>query len=155
MLRTIQSFFNTRIRRPEGVTSREATQDSLRIATAALLIETARADHEIRDEEREAVESALEKTFGLDAEDIQKLFSLAEEEVRESAGLYQFTSLIKKGFSYDEKRAVVELLWQVVFADRVLEKHEEHLVRKVAELLHVSHRDFIEAKIAARERSGG
>ncbi len=155
MLRNIQNFFNTRIQRPEGVTSREATEDSLRIATAALLIEAARADHELKEEERKAVDAALQKSFGLGPEEIEELYSLAEQEVKESAGLYQFTRLINKGFSYEKKRGIVELLWQVVFADSELEKHEEHLVRKVAELLHVSHKDFIEAKISARERSGG
>jgi len=154
MLKSIQGFFNRRIRPAEGVTSREATEEALRLATAALLIEVTRADKEVKEEERAVVTHSVGKTFGLSPDETQELVEMAEEEVRESVSLYQFTLLVDKGFSYEEKRHIVELLWQVVFADEEMEKHEEHMVRKIADLLHVTHRDFIEAKLKAR-RPGG
>jgi len=155
MFRKIQRYFDSQIRRPEGVTSIEADDARLRLATAALLIEVSRADHRIDDSERSAINHALKKTFGLSADETSELVELAEREVKESVSSYEFTRLINKGFSYERKRHVVELLWQVVFADSEMERHEEHLVRRIADLIHVSHKDFIEAKIKARAESAG
>lgn len=151
MLKAIQKFYEKKIRPVEGVTSREATGHSLMLATAALLIEAARADHEVRPEELGMVASAVQKTFDISDEETAEIIGLADEEVRESASFYQFTRLINKGFSYEQKKDVVERLWRVVFADAELEKHEEHLVRRVADLLHVEHRDFIDARRKARD----
>lgn len=151
MLKSIQRFFEEKISPEKGAASRKATEPALQRATAALLIEVTRADAEIKEEERGMVASAVRKTFGLAPEETEELIRMAEEEVRESASFYQFTALINKGFSYDEKRHVVELLWRVVFADAEMEKHEEHLVRRIAGLLHVEHKDFITAKQKARE----
>jgi uncharacterized tellurite resistance protein B-like protein len=95
----------------------------------------------------------VRKTFGISDEETAELISMADEEVKGSVSFYQFTRLINKGFSYEQKKGVVEHLWRVVFADAELERHEEHLVRRIADLLHVEHRDFIEAKLKARDSS--
>jgi uncharacterized tellurite resistance protein B-like protein len=151
MLKAIQRFYDKNIRPAEGVTSQEATEHSLRLATAALLVEITRADMETKDEELKTVTAAVKKTFGLSSEETTELIRMAEEEVAESVSFHQFTHLINKGFSYEQKKHVVELLWRVVYADSEMEKHEEYLVRKIADLLYVSHRDFIEAKLRARD----
>ena len=153
MLRNIQRFFDAKLNAPAGVTSHVADDSSLQRATAALLIEITRADREVKDEERSMVTAAIRRTFKLTPEETNEIIALAEEEVKEAVSLYQFTRLIDKGFAYDKKKHIVELLWHVVFADAEMEKHEEYLVRKIADLLHVSHRDFIEAKLKAREES--
>ncbi|MFQ5735765.1 MAG: TerB family tellurite resistance protein [Thermodesulfobacteriota bacterium] len=153
MIRSIQRFFEKKIRPARGVTTEKATEDSLKLATAALLIEAAKADTEIRDAEVATVTSAIRKTFGISKEQTAELMDMAGEHVSEAASFYPFTRLINKGFSYEEKKHVVELLWRVVFADSEMEKHEEHFVRRVANLLHVSHEDFIETKQRERARS--
>jgi uncharacterized tellurite resistance protein B-like protein len=81
---------------------------------------------------------------------VRELIALAEQEAAEATSLYQFTHLIDKGFSHEQKARVVELLWQVAFADGHLEAREEAVVRRVADLIHVPHKTYVAAKIRAR-----
>ncbi len=152
MLRSIKTFFDKKIKDPRGVTSTRATDDSLKMATAALLVEAVKADDNVSEEELCALRGGLGKKFGIDAAETEALIRLAEEETSEAVSLYGFTRLIDKGFKYDDKKDIIELLWEVVYADSVLEKHEEHLVRRIADLLQVSHKDFIEAKLRVKGR---
>ena len=150
MLRTIQEFFETRIKQPAS-TLPEAPERALQLATAALLIEVSRADHQVTDGERRAVADAVTRTFSLTPEETAALIRLAEEETQTAVSMYQFTHLIDKGFTPAQKVRVVELLWRVAYADADKDKHEEHLVRRIADLLHVAHKDFIDAKLRARD----
>ncbi len=152
MLRSIKTFFEKKMSPPEAVTSRRATDEALRLATAALLIEAVKADENIADEELGAVRAGLARKFGLRDEDIEDLIDLARGEVEDAPSMYGFTRLVDKGFGYEDKKEIIELLWEVVYADGVLDKHEEHLVRRVADLVQVSHRDFIDAKLRVKER---
>jgi len=115
----------------------------------------ARADFDVHPEEVEQVRQAVQTTFGLSRTDTEELIRLAQEEVKQATDYYQFTSLINKGFSQKEKIHVVELMWQVAYADGRMDKYEDHLVRKLANLMHVSHKDFIAAKHRARAASPG
>ena len=101
--------------------------------------------------ETDMITCAIATTFSLSEVETDEIIEMAEAEVKEAVSFYQFTHLINKGFSYERKLHVVELLWQVVYADLEMEKHEEYFVRKIADLLHVSHRDLIEAKHKARD----
>jgi len=151
MIKAIERFYNKRIRSPNGVTSAEATDSALMLATAALLIEISRADHIITPEETETITKAVRTTFSLTEKQTEELIEMADEQVKDAVSFYQFTHLINKGFSYEKKLHIVELLWQVVFADSEMEKHEEYFVRKIADLLHISHRDMIKAKHRVRD----
>ena len=112
---------------------------------------TALNDGEIKQVERDSVAAADQDTFALSEKETKELVRMADEELKESVSSYQFTHLINKGYSYEQKEHIVELLWRVVFADVEMEKHEEHLVRRIAGLLHVSHKDFIRAKLKVRD----
>lgn len=150
MLSRIQRFFELRM----SATGRAEDADSdqaLRLATAALLIEMMQADFEVQEEERQLLFRTLKSELSLSAADTAELIQLAEEQVAESVSLYSFTRLINDHFSYERKTRLVELLWRVAFADDQLEEREEHLVRKIANLIYVSHEDFIAAKKAARK----
>ncbi len=154
MLGNIKRFFEKNItgkKVSSGITSEKVTEDGLRLATAALLIELTRADSHVKEEEREVVTRALKKGFELTESEIEELITLAEGEVKEAISIFQFTHLIDKGFSYEKKKEIVSHLWQVALADDEMEKHEVHLIRKVADLLHVAHSDFIAAKQEARK----
>ena len=142
VLDAIQTFFSARID-PVG---EEHDQHSLQLATAALLYEMLRADHEEHPDERAALEAGLLQTFSLSAEETRQLVELAEREAAGSVSLYEVTTLINQRFSPEEKVQVVEMLWQVAFADGHLDRYEEALVRKIAELIYVPHRAFIQAK---------
>jgi uncharacterized tellurite resistance protein B-like protein len=122
----------------------------LELATAALLVEVMRSDG-AADAERRAVEAAVERRFGLSGDEARALVADAEAEVREAVGYYPFTSLINRHFSVEDKERIVELLWHVAYADATLSAHEQHVIRKVADLLHVSHASYIAAKLRARD----
>lgn len=124
-------------------------QDALQVAAAALLIEVMQADYDVTDAERVAVIEAMRGTFRLSEAEATELLHRAEGEAMNATSLYEFTSLINDRFSYSDKADVIEQMWQVAFADGELDKYEEHLIRKVADLLYVSHSDFIRAKLRA------
>ena len=97
--------------------------------------------------------AGIQATLGLQASETDELLRLAEAESRQAVSLFEFTREIDRGFSPEQKKRVVELLWLVAFADAQKDAHEEHLVRTIAGLLHVPHPDFIDAKIRARGQS--
>ena len=143
MLRAIQDFFRLKI---EPDTKTGPDQHGLQLATAALMFEMLRADDDEHPDERHTLEQALQKCFALSESETHQLAELAEREAAESVSLYQFTGLINRNFSPHEKIRVVEMLWQVAYADGRLDRYEEALVRKIAELIHVPHREFVQAK---------
>ena len=154
MLDSLKRFFQERAAGGPAETGGDPAQ-RLRLTAAVLLVEVMRADPEVRDEERTVVRTALQGTFGLSLADTEELVRLAEAEANAATSLYDFTSLVDKGFSREEKKRIVELMWLVAFADAEMHPLEEHLIRRVAGLLHVPHPDFIDAKTRARGASGG
>ena len=143
MLRAIQDFFRNRI---DTAVPGGHDEHGLRLATAALLFEIQRVDFEEHEEERVVLERVLQETFALSGEETSELARLAQQEAEDSVSLHQFTSLINQRFSPEEKVRVVEMLWQVAFADGRIDRYEEALVRKIAELIYVPHRDFVQAR---------
>jgi len=148
MLTAIRDFFDRQL----GDTGGEpADRHTIEVATAALLVEVARLDEGVDATERAVVQRAVREKFGLDADDAQKLIALAESEARNASDYWQFTSIINKRFTQPQKVRVIELLWEVAYADAGLNAYEEHLIRKLADLLHISHGDYITAKLRARD----
>jgi len=151
MLNAIREFFDQHV--AAGAAGGDE-RHTIEVATAALLVETVRLDGEIDASERAAAHRAVRAKFGLGEAEAATLIRLAEEEARDATGYYQFTSLINKQFSAEQKERVIELMWQVAYADEALSAHEQHVVRKIAELLHVPHRAYIAAKLRARTAAG-
>jgi uncharacterized tellurite resistance protein B-like protein len=150
MLKAIQDFFRDQIDPGQQADQRE---HRLQLATAALLFEMMRADHAEKPEEHAAMRRALQRRFSLSSAETEELAKLAEQEAGDAVSLYQFTALINRHFAASDKVRVIEMLWQVAYADGKLDRYEEALVRKIAELIHVPHRDFIQAKL--RVQSAG
>lgn len=147
MLQSIREFFEQRL---ATAPDRAASAHTVELATAALLIEVVRCDAGITADERAAVERAINARFGLSAAETSALTRLAEDEVRQANDLFQFTSLINRHFSQPQKIDVIEAMWRAALADGELSAHEQHVLRRVAELLHVPHGDYIAAKLRAR-----
>ena len=103
-------------------------------------------------ERRHGLSAALQARFGLTAKELDTLLRFATEEARQATDYFQFTGLINKHFSQEQKIEVVENLWQVAFADGRLDAHEQHFMRKIADLLYISHADYVAAKQRAREK---
>ena len=148
MLKSIRDYFDRNIG-AQGAPAAE--RHSVELATAALLVEVVRSDADIAPNEQQAVLRAVRERFGLSDEEAQTLFRLAEDEVRTANDYYQFTSLINRHFDQQRKQHVIELMWQVAYADAELAAHENHVLRRIAELLHVTHGDYIAAKMRARD----
>ena len=151
MVSAIKQFFDTYVKNTSD-TSGEIPDHSLQIATAALLIEMMRADSEINEDEKVIITGSMRSKFGLTDEEIDSLLKIAHDKVWEATGYHEFTSLMNKGFSYKQKIIVIEHLWEVAYADNILDKHEEYMVRKIAGLIYVSHKDFIDAKLRVKKK---
>jgi uncharacterized tellurite resistance protein B-like protein len=151
MISTVKQFFNKHVKSsPQNANS--VSEHSLQIATAALLIEMMRADSELSGDEQIKIKKTIRTRFKLTDTETADLLQLAEEKIWKSTGYFEFTSLLNKGLSHDQKIKVIEHLWDVAFADAILDKHEEYMVRKIAGLIHVSHKDFIETKLRVKRK---
>jgi uncharacterized tellurite resistance protein B-like protein len=154
MLDSLKRFFEERI---SGTADRMAPKEgeqALRLAAAALLFEVVRADGKVTDEELVVMRAAVQSVFALPREEAEELARLGKAESENAASIYEFTHLVDQRFSQEEKKRLMELLWLVAFADGRKDPEEEGVIRKIAGLLHVSHPDFIDAKIRARSESG-
>lgn len=152
MLNAICRFFDTHFCQDDSPEASNETR--LQLASAALMIELIRADRQFDQSETDAMLAILKDRFSLDQSALDELMALAEEEAKEATSLYQFTSLMNEHFEYPDKVLMVLNMWEVAYADGRIDRYEEHLIRKVADLLYLSHKDFITSKQEARARAG-
>jgi uncharacterized tellurite resistance protein B-like protein len=149
MFSSIRDFFDRHIgTAPPPDDERRPVQ----LATAALLVEVARIDRRSTEQERAAVLRAVREKFGIAADEAAELVEIAEAEMKQANDYYQFTSLVNRHFSPEQKLAVIELMWRVAYSDAELSAQENHLMRKIADLLHIPHGDYIAAKMRAQAR---
>ena len=123
----------------------------LHLAVAALLMEVSRADHDKDSSERQAILDILDRKFTFTPEELTQLVQLGEDETDTSHDLYQFTRVINDHYDYDGKVALVRTLWEVAYADGLLEAIEDHIIRRIAGLLHVDHQEFVRTRIEVRD----
>lgn len=151
MLRTLKDLFDAVL---APAPTREAREHSLELATAVLLVEVMRADPALGEPERDAVVQALRQRFSLGADEIARLIELAHEHSRSASDFHQFTSVLNERLDTGEKVRVVESMWRIAYADGHLDAHENHLIARVADLLHVTHGQYIAAKLHAQGQPG-
>lgn len=147
MLKSLKELF---IGRFEPEPGRHMVAD-LRLAGAVLMVEVGLADSAVGEAERTVMQRALGESFKLSPEEAEAIVHLAEREADHAVSLQEFTSLLNKSLTAGEKRQLVEILWRVAFADKLVDKYEEYHIRKIADLLYVTHRDYIRAKHRAAE----
>ena len=143
MLDTIRDFFKQNMLAEEATVSAE---HSLQLATAALLFELARADDQIDDRERDSMHSLIRQYFSLQDEEIDAMMELAAKHSQQATCLYEYIRLVNEHYIPEQKREIIVMCWQVAFSDGVLDRYEEHYIRRLADLLYVPHKDFIAAK---------
>jgi uncharacterized tellurite resistance protein B-like protein len=148
MLRKLSALFDSAFARDNDDAG--AREHALRVATALLLIEVARADYADDFAEDATMLGSLKQFFALDDAAATLLLEEARTAADLAVELQQFTRRLHEQLSVAEKHRVVEMLWQVALADRRLDKHEDHLVRRIAELLYVSHSDLIRIRNRVR-----
>ena len=149
MLNRIQAFFDEYLAADSRIA--DDPDASARCAAAALLLEMAHMDDTMAPVEQAAIFNAVRASFDLSPEQTEELIACAHEEREQATDYHQFTSLITANFDAAQRANLIERLWQVAYADQVLCKHEEYLVRKVANLLYVPHSVFISTKLRAMD----
>ncbi len=154
MLKALTEIFDTALSK-KAADIPESREHGIQLATALLLVEVARADYETDLTEDEQIVALLRTTFALDDEELALLVEDARAESDYAASLQAFTRTLHEQLSVTEKHRVIEMLWRVAFADLHLDKHEDHLVRKVAGLLYVSHGDLIRIRNKVRQSVPG
>ncbi|MGB0956296.1 MAG: TerB family tellurite resistance protein [Panacagrimonas sp.] len=127
---------------------REPVRDH-RLAVAVLLLECARADFDQSEVEIIAVRDALRQEYGLAEEELETLIGSGGAQAREAISLHDTVAQLNEQMSPDEKRQLMAMLWRVAYADDHLDPQEEHLLRRLADLLYVPHADFVREKLAA------
>ena len=129
----------------------ESNLTLLNNSCAALLVEIAFADKDFDETEKASLKQSLIETYAIDESDIEEIIIDAEETVSESTSLYGYTSIVNTEFQYEDKLKLLRNLWKIAYADGYLDKYEEHLLRKVSDLIHISHSDYISIKLEIRE----
>ncbi len=149
MISTIQSLLN---KHPSLNSSagRDAER-ALRVATAALLMEVAAADTGVTDDEHERIKHIVVEIYAVSPDEALEICKLAERQADQVTSLYPFTRLITSECSLEDRIEIVHRLWEITFLDGEVHAHEEHLVRKVADLLYVPHSQFIRGKVKQQE----
>lgn len=123
---------------------------TLQLATAVLLVEVMQADANISAEEVAAVTAILREKFSLTDGEVGALIALGKRTAQDANDFHQFTSLLNRELDLAEKVRVIEYMWQVAYADRHISAHENHLMRKIADLLYIPHGDYVAAKARAK-----
>jgi len=127
-----------------------AKEKRMHLACAALMTEVATIDNSYDEAETDALLTALKRQFHLTDADAAELQALAERERHDATSLYQFTSLVNEHCDREQKYQLVVGMWQVAYADGHLDKYEEYIIRRAAELMYLDHNDFIRAKISVK-----
>lgn len=151
MLNFLRKVINAEPPKPEP---EDQFDDSVDVAVAMLLTEVARANFEIDPSQRSAIENALIQRFSLSAEKAHELTEQVNEAVDHSTGVWPFIRVINAQFNAAQRFQVVELLWAVALADNHKHELEEAAIRRISDLLYVSHSDFIRAKLIAERAVG-
>lgn len=150
MIKNIKNYFEELFQN-KIVDDTSPHKNTIELATVVLMIEISLADDHIHEEERRIIKDLLSNNLDLEQDEIDELIKLAEEEVNHAISLYEFTRLLNDSLSMSEKVNILENLWRVAYADSVIDKYEEYFLRKVADLLYISHSDYIQSKLKAAE----
>jgi len=129
----------------------ESNLTLLNNSCAALLVEIAFADKDFDESEKASLKQSLIETYAIDESVIEEIIRDAEDTVSESTSLYGYTSIVNTEFQYEDKLKLLRNLWKIAYADGYLDKYEEHLLRKISDLIHISHSDYISIKLEIRE----
>ena len=146
MISKIKGFFAKNVLEPE-----DAAVKTEQLAAAALLVEVMVIDGNLDEQELASISQTLCQILALSSEQVDELIRLSRDEVAEATSLYQFTREINTHFDAEQKMNLLTAMWRVAFADGYLDKHEESIIRRIADLLHILHSDYIRCKLAARD----
>ncbi len=139
--------FLKRLTEPEP----DVSEPDVSLAATVLLVEIMRADHDVAESERDELLRAITVLTDRRGDDAAALLQEAEDASADAPDLYHFTNVVHNAFSEAQKFTLLKSLWRVAYADKTLDKYEEHTIRRIAELLYMPHSEFIRAKLEARD----
>ncbi|MAH73992.1 MAG: hypothetical protein CBC09_07810 [Cellvibrionales bacterium TMED49] len=146
MLSSIKRFFEERI-----VESEDEKLVNEHLAVAALLIEVMIIDGDLADTELKTITKSLKELLDIKTNDLNDLIELSKKEVSAATSLYQFTRQINESYNIDKKIQLMTTLWRVAYADGRLDKYEENIIRRIADLIHIRHSEYIKCKMIAKQ----
>lgn len=146
MINTIRKFFKSN--ESSKSDNLEGNQDEL--AYASLLIEVIKSDDHFDQRENDELLNILGTKLSIDEKALGELSELAQKKSDESTSLYEFTREINDKYQYEEKVQLIEDLWRIAYSDERIDKYEDYVIRKVADLVYVTHSDFIKSKLKVK-----
>jgi len=149
MLRQFKQLFTA----PDEEIKKARTID-LSLAVCVLLLEVAHADDKVTEAERDHLHETLEERYNLSQQEAEELIDVAEQTRQKSLDLWSFTNRINETQSEADRRQIMEEIWRIIYADGKLDQHEDYLVKKMANLLRLRHKDMIEAKLKVKREMG-
>lgn len=147
MLDSIKNYFEKNFIPESPALAGDSSINDPQLALAALMIEVAEADYEDAPEEQTAILNIVKASFNLKDNNAEELILLAKSAHSKSTDYFQFTRLINDHYSAQQKVDLIENLWRIAFSDQTLDKYEEHVIRRISDLLYVSHSDFMATKL--------
>jgi len=151
LLSKISAFFERHLQ-PAGDASAPLSHSQKQLAVAALLIEVAMADHVFDEREMLSLQHHLKQKFAITDSQLAELIDLAKDQSAQATSLHQFTSLVHQHCIPQEKFELLVSMWELALADAELNKYEEYVIRKVADLIYMSHAEFMRAKSVAKSK---
>jgi uncharacterized tellurite resistance protein B-like protein len=124
------------------------------VATAALLIEIAKADGDFSADERKRIIDLMKNDFDLEDECVNELLALSEQKVKDSVSIYEFSSVINENFSQQEKFELIKNLWRIIYEDGKLDSHEDRLIKIIGSTMNLEHKEVIGAKLFVKQEMG-
>ena len=120
--------------------------DQLQLATCILLIEVSKSDDDYDVDEQKKIKSLLQKKFEMSKDEIENIYALCDKEHDRMTSLFEWTDIINKECNYEQKCIIIGFMWDIAFIDSKIDKYEDLTIRKVSDLIHVKHKDFISLK---------
>jgi len=146
MLKSIQNIF----KRKENESAVDSKKSEQELAYASLLIEVINSDNKFDDRERDKLLEILSSKLDIHKEELDNFTQLAQKKSEDSTSLYEFTREINDQYEYEEKVSLITDLWGIAYSDGKLDKYEDYVIRKIADLIYVSHADFIKSKLKVK-----
>ena len=146
MLKSIQNIF----KRKENESAVDSKKNEQELTYASLLIEVINSDNKFDDRERDKLLEILSSKLDIHKEELDNFTELAQKQSEDSTSLYEFTREINDQYEYEEKVSLITDLWGIAYSDGKLDKYEDYVIRKIADLIYVSHADFIKSKLKVK-----
>ena len=146
MIKSIQNIF----KRKENESVVDSKKSEQELTYASLLIEVINSDNKFDDRERDKLLEILSSKLDIQKEELDNFTELAQKKSEDSTSLYEFTREINDQYEYEEKVSLITDLWGIAYSDGKLDKYEDYVIRKIADLIYVSHTDFIKSKLKVK-----